>query len=88
MGFLKSLKDVFVNKVPDTSGGGKVDKTDMAKVVRNASLVGVAAALSELLKTIDPNMFGPYQPLVILGLTAALDFVGKFIKNNQKPETV
>lgn len=83
MGFLKSLKDVFLGSKPDTSGPGKVNSTDLAKVVRNASLVGVAAALSEVLKTVDPNMFGMYQPLVILGITAALDFVTKLVKNNK-----
>lgn len=83
MGFLSKLKNVLVGSVTDTSGGGKVNSIDLAKVVRNASLVGVAAALSEILKTVDPNMFGPYQPLVILGLTAALDFVGKLVKNNK-----
>lgn len=87
MELLTKLKNVFTKTVPDTSGGGKVDSTDLAKVTRNAALVGVAAALSELLKSIDPNTFGVYQPLVILGLTAALDFVGKLVKNNKKPET-
>lgn len=83
MGFLKSLKDVFLGSKTDTSGQGKVNSTDLAKIVRNASLAGVAAALSEVLKTVDPSMFGMYQPLVILGITAALDFVTKLVKNNK-----
>lgn len=80
--FLKKLKDVFVNKVPDSSPTGKVDKTDLAKVTRNALLVALAAGLSYVIKDIDPELLGQYQPFIMLGLTAALDFINKLVKKN------
>lgn len=80
--FFKKLKDVFTTSVPDTSGPVKVDGTDMAKLAKTGVLVGVAAALSFLVTNIDPTLLGSYQPLIIMGLTVALDFVNKLIKGN------
>lgn len=77
------LKDVFVKSVPDTSTTGKVDKTDLAKVVKTGVLVGVASGVSYFLANIAPDTLGTYQPLVVLGLTMALDFVNKLVKSNQ-----
>ena len=79
--FLKKLKDVFVKSVPDTSEGGKVNQTDIAKVIKTGALVGVASAISYALANIAPDTFGHYQPLVVLGLTAALDFLNKLVKS-------
>lgn len=84
MDFLKKLLAVFTKKVNDTSDTGKVNAVDFAKLVKNASLVGLAAALSEVLATVGPDAFGVYQPLVIMGITAALDFISKLAKNNKK----
>ncbi len=80
---LKKLKDVFVTSVPDTSATGKVDKTDIAKVAKTGVLVGLAAGLSWVVTNVAPDSLGPYQPVVILGLTMALDFVNKLVKQNQ-----
>lgn len=80
--FFKKLKDVFTKSVPDTSAPVKVDGTDVAKLGKTAALVGVAAALSFLVTNIDPALLGPYQPLIVMGLTVALDFVNKLVKNN------
>lgn len=81
--FLKRIKDVFIKSVPDTSKTGAVDKTDLAKVVKTGLLVGVASAISYALANMSPDTLGHYQPLVILGLTAALDFLNKLVKKNQ-----
>ena len=81
--FLKKLKEVFVKSVPDTSPSGTIDKTDLAKVVKTGFLVGLASAISYGLANFSPDTFGNYQPLVVLGLTAALDFVNKLVKKNQ-----
>lgn len=80
--FLKKLKDVFTKSVPDTSDPKKVDSTDMAKLVKTGALVGVGAALSYVVTNIDPSHLGPYQPVIMLALTLALDFVNKLVKNN------
>lgn len=82
MDFLKKLKNVFITNVPDTSPAGKVDSTDLAKVSKTGVLVGVAAALSYFITNANPELLGPYQPVVALGLTVALDFVNKLIKSN------
>lgn len=80
--FFKKLKDVFTKSVPDTSDPKKIDGTDVAKLVRNGVLVGVGAALSYVVTNVDPTHLGPYQPLIMLALTLALDFVNKLVKNN------
>lgn len=83
MDFFKKLKDVFVKNVPDTSETGTLNKIDAAKLVKTGVLVGVAAALSNLLATMAPDTFGPYQPYVMLALTVSLDFINKLVKNNK-----
>lgn len=80
--FLVKLKNVFVKSVPDTSPIGKVDGTDLAKVVKTGVLVGVATVISYVLANISPDTLGPYQPLIVLGLTAVLDTLNKFVKKN------
>lgn len=82
MDFLKKLKNVFITNVPDTSPAGKVDSTDLAKLSKTGVLVGVAATLSYFITNVKPELLGPYQPVVALGLTVALDFVNKLIKSN------
>lgn len=82
--FLKKLKEVFVTKVPDTSDSGKVDKTDVAKIIRNAVLVAIAAGISYVVKDLDPEHLGQYQPWIILGGTAILDFINKLVKQNSE----
>jgi hypothetical protein len=81
--FFKKFKDVFVKSVPDTSPSGTVNKTDLAKVAKTGILVGVASAISYALANIAPDTFGHYQPLVVLGLTAALDLLNKAVKSNK-----
>lgn len=81
--FLNKIKSVFVRTVPDTSPSGTVDSTDLAKVVKTGLLVGLASAISYGLSNLAPDSLGHYQPLVVLGLTAALDFVNKLVKKNQ-----
>jgi hypothetical protein len=81
--FLNKIKAVFVTNVPDTSPIGKVDSTDLAKVVKTGLLIGVASALSYGLTNLAPDSLGHYQPFVVMGLTVALDFVNKLVKKNQ-----
>lgn len=83
MNFLQKLKDVFTKNVEDTSTTAKINTTDLAKVVKTGTFVGIAAAISSILSTVSPDTFGDYQPIVILVLTIALDFVNKFVKNNK-----
>ena len=82
--FLKKLKEVFLGTVPDTSDVGKVNKTDITKIVRNAVLVAIAAGVSYIVKDLDPEHLGQYQPWIILGGTAILDFINKLVKNNSE----
>lgn len=84
MDFLKKITSVFTKSVKDTSEVGKVDTTDVAKVLRTSALVGSAAGLTYLMANLAPESLGPYQPFIMLGLTAALDFLNKLVKNNTK----
>lgn len=84
---LKKIKDSFTTKVPDTSPSGKVDKTDVAKLVKTSVLVGVAAGVSYFITGVDSDSLGVYQPLIIMALTVGLDYVNKLVKSNTvKPE--
>ena len=83
MDFFKKLKDVFVKSVPDTSEAGKIDKVDSVKLIKTGVLVGIAAAISSVMTTMAPDTFGPYQAYITLGLTVALDFINKIVKNNK-----
>lgn len=78
--FLTKIKDVFIKQVPDTSDKGKVDSTDYAKLIRTGVLVGLAGALSHVITNMDPSVLGVYQPVIMMGLTVALDFLNKLIK--------
>lgn len=80
MDFFKKLKDVFVNKVPDTSPAGKVDQTDVAKVARTAIYVAIASGLTFALQNISPEVFGPYSIMIVPAATAAIEFLNKLAK--------
>lgn len=83
MNFSTKLKDVFTKSVEDTSPVAKVNTTDLAKVVKTGTFVGIAAAISSILSTASPDTFGDYQLTVTLVLTVVLDFLNKLVKNNK-----
>lgn len=78
---LDFLKNIFTPK-KGTSPAGKVDKNDVVDVTKVALLVGIAAALQSAISSLAGVDMGNWGPLVTLGLTAALDFVNKFVKKN------
>ena len=78
--FLKKLGSVFVKSVPDTSTPGKVDSTDVAKVVRTSIYVALASGLAFALQNVSPETFGPYSVLIIPAATAAIEFLNKLAK--------
>ena len=79
---LVKLKNVFVKNTPDTSDIGKLNSTDYVKVIKTGLLVGLAGALSYVITNIDPSALGVYQPVIMLALTLALDFLNKLVKRN------
>lgn len=83
MEFIKNLFKVFGTKVDDSSPSGKVDGTDIAKVLRTTILVSAASGLAYFLTNADPTMFGPYAVFVVPVLTAGLDFLNKLVKANK-----
>lgn len=83
MDLLKKLVGVFTKRVDDTSDAGKVDSTDVVKVLRTCLLVGISTGLSHFLTAVDPSTLGPYQGLVILGLTGVQEFLVKLMKDNK-----
>lgn len=80
MGFFKKIVNVFKKNVPDSSPKGKVDSTDVAKVVRTSVFVALASGLSYLLTNISPDVLGNYGPVITLVGTMALDFLNKLVK--------
>ena len=84
MEFLKKITSVFTKSVTDTSPKGKVDSTDVAKLIKTSVIVGIAGAVSYFTTNIAPETLGPYQPLIMMGLTALLDFTNKLVKDNME----
>lgn len=82
MDFLKKVFSVFVGKVDDSSPGGKVNSTDVAKVLRTTVLVGLASAITYFVGAVDPANMGTYGVFVVPIATAALDLLNKYIKAN------
>jgi hypothetical protein len=84
MDFLKKFLKSFTTKVDDTSKPGKVDATDVAKVLRTATYVGLAAGLTFLIAPDQVGAFGEYQGIALIALTGLLELVNKFVKDNAK----
>lgn len=82
MDFLKKVFSVFVTNVGDTSPTGKVNATDVAKVLRTAFLVGLASTITYFVGAVDPANLGMYGVFVVPVATAALDLLNKYIKAN------
>lgn len=77
----------FIKKVlkpkEGTSPAGKVSGDDVVDVVKVSLLVAVASGLQYAVEHMGNLDFGAYQPFVILGITAVLDFVNKLVKNKK-----
>lgn len=82
MAFLNKLVSVFTKNVADTSPAGKVDSTDLAKVVRTSVYVGLAAALTYFMQGVTPDMIGTKGLVVLPLIAAAVEFLNKAVKDN------
>jgi hypothetical protein len=82
MDFLKKLLGSFVSKVDDDSPRGKVNTTDVAKVLRGGVIVGVSASVSYYLANLSPEMFGDYELAATVFLMALGELSVRFLKNN------
>lgn len=95
MSFLTKLKDVFVSNVPDTSSPQKLDSTDLAKLIRDAAMVGGAAVvtfLSEQASSVDfgaklsellPMFTSTQWNMILVPIVASvLNTALKFFKGN------
>lgn len=83
MDLIKKFFSVILGKVDDTSPGGKVNSTDIAKTLRTTVMVGVASALAYFLGNFDPQSFGNYSLILVPVLTAALEMLNKLLKDNK-----
>jgi hypothetical protein len=84
MDFLKKLLGSFVSKVDDDSPRGKVNTTDVAKVLRGGVIVGVSASVSYYLANLSPEMFGNYELVATVVLMALGELSVRFLKNNEE----
>ena len=62
----------------------KLNMGDVVGVVKNAALVGGAAALTVVAQNLQVIDFGMYGPLFVPVLAVGLDTVIKWMKNNAK----
>jgi len=84
MNALKTLLSVFVTKVEDSSGKGKVNMVDLAKVVRTSVFVGLASGLTHSLGLLNSENLGPIgYALAIPAITAVIELVTKLAKDNE-----
>lgn len=71
---------------PSTSRGLAVDMTDVKKIVINAIMTGAAATVLYLSGALNSVDFGAYTPIVIPVLSAGLEFVYRYLKDNSPKE--
>jgi len=83
MEFLKKFLKSFTTRVDDDSETGKVNGTDVAKVLRTATYVGLAAGLTFLIDPSQSGVFAEYQGVAVIVLTGLLEFVNKLVKNHK-----
>lgn len=83
MEFVKKLMGSIFSKVDDDSPRGKVNSTDIAKVLRGGLLVGLAAGVSHVLSGLEPDMFGQYEYLATIGLMVLSELSMRFLKHNE-----
>lgn len=69
-----------------TSAGGKLDLTDVGKLVRNAGIVGVGAALAYMVGNVGNIDIGSATMVVVPVCTFLLDAVYRYFKDNVKVE--
>jgi hypothetical protein len=81
---LDFLKKLVTSKKDGTSTIGKIDGNDVVDIFKLTAFVALAAGLSSILEESAKLDLGIYQPFVVLGLTTALDFVNKLVKNNKE----
>lgn len=67
-----------------TSSKFQFDKNDLVAVVKNAVLVGVAAALTYVGESVAKVDLGTAGPLLVPVVTLALDSFVKWVRNNVK----
>ena len=67
-----------------TSDKFEFDKNDLMAVVKNAALVGVAAALTYVGESVTKVDLGTMGPLLVPVVTLALDSLVKWVRNNVK----
>lgn len=92
-----NLVKVFVTNVSDTSKPRKLDSVDVAKILRNAGIYGVAAALTYLASYADVVNFGAIlhsyvnsidetqaNMVLVPVLGGAMDLVLKYFKGKKE----
>lgn len=99
MSFFSKLKEVFVSNTPDTSASKTLNKTDVAKVLRNALMVGGAAMVTYFSENLTSINFGQFleahvhimnaaqwNAILVPVIAGGLDMVHKYFKGT--PEVV
>jgi hypothetical protein len=66
-----------------TSLFGKLNKQDVYKILRTASLIGVGSALAYMTGALDTVEWGVSEAVILAGLTAATEAVQRLLKDNK-----
>jgi hypothetical protein len=83
--FGKKLWAVLARNVIDSSAKGRINGTDILKVLRNALFVGSSASLVFIIESLAENMLSSVaQGVAIAVLNGIVECLFKFLKNNEE----
>lgn len=69
---------------PSTSGGLSINMIDVKKILINAAMTGAATTVLYLSGALSSVDFGVYTPIVVPVISAGLDFIYRYLKDNTK----
>ena len=86
MNFLKKLLEATFKNVQSDSKSGKINSTDLVKMLRTACLVGLGGSIAFLLANISGVDLGNESLNIIFTTVAVagLEFAQRLIKDNTK----
>lgn len=71
---------------PSTSKALQVNMVDVKKILINAAMTGAATTVLYLSGALTSVDFGAYTPIVVPMISAGLDFLYRYLKNNTPKE--
>jgi hypothetical protein len=84
MNLLSKIKSAIFGVLPDTSTKGKVDSTDLVKVVRTGLFLSFGSFVTYMLSNVQPEMFGDHAAVATVVLALAAELAARYFKGEKK----